>query len=644
MTSSLQTDPAAVLVVDDDNGLLRTLSDILRLHGHEALTAPTAAEGLALLQCSDPRPAIALIDLRLPDMDGLELAARLRAACELTQVVILTGNASVETAVRAMREQSCDYLVKPVAPDLLLRTVAVAGERWHRQVAEEALRQNEERFRRLIENVADVIMVLDAAGTVRYVSPSVTRLLDAAPEQLEGAAWVGLLHPSDVKPAHEFLARVAGEPSVVHSLELRIRANEGVWRITECVAHNLLAHPTIEGIVVAVRDVTERKSLEVRLVQAQKMESVGRLAGGVAHDFNNVLTVILSSCELARSSLTPSHHVVADLDEISRASRHARDLTRQLLAFSRRQALAPRAVGLNDLIEGMTKLLGRVMGDDITLDTRLAHDLWHTRADPSQIEQVMVNLAVNARDAMPEGGTLSIATTNLRASEVAAEGDVADRDFVRMTIRDTGSGMDAATLNRIFEPFFTTKGPDRGTGLGLATVYGIVKQSGGQIGVDSAPGRGTTFTIDLPRTEEAPDDAHVDDPASRSVAGSETILIVDDNEAVRGVTGRTLRRHGYQILTAATPEEAIRVASEHPGPLHLLLTDLMMPGMNGRELARFLTERNAGLRVVLTSGYPGSDPSLQVPNTAFLQKPYAPAQLAECVRRTLDAPSLEPDP
>jgi CheY-like chemotaxis protein len=369
------------------------------------------------------------------------------------------------------------------------------------------------------------------------------------------------------------------------------------------------------------------------------MEAAGRLAGGIAHDFNNLLTAILGTAEILLSHLPPGDGFRDDVEEIKRAATRAANLTRQLLAFSRRQVLQPRTIDLDTLAHGVESLLRRLIGEHITLSVRTAPGLWLVRADPGQLEQVIVNLSVNARDAMPTGGSLVIDTANLtfEGTSHGAESIMPPGDYVLLTVSDSGSGMDEETLRHVFEPFFTTKAPGKGTGLGLATVYGIVKQSGGFIYADSEPGRGSRFRIYLPRVEGTPENTEVQ-PASTTPRASGLILLVEDEEAVRRLARRVLENVGYRVLEAASGFEALTLVERLDQPLDLVVTDVIMPGMSGQELSARLRATHPTLRILYVSGYT-DDTILQhgnlLPNTAFLQKPFSPASLTERVREVI---------
>jgi signal transduction histidine kinase/DNA-binding NarL/FixJ family response regulator len=390
------------------------------------------------------------------------------------------------------------------------------------------------------------------------------------------------------------------------------------------------------------REAVERERLEDQLRQAQKMEAVGRLAGGIAHDFNNLLTVIAGYGDILRTHLAAEETARTYVDEITRAGDRAAALTRQLLAFSRRQVLRPESLDLSAVLPNVERLLRRLIGEDIDLLILPQPDLWAVRADPSQIEQVVMNLAVNARDAMPLGGRLTIEAANVELDEEFAASHVGalPGSYVRLAVSDTGCGMDAATKARIFEPFFTTKDPGKGTGLGLAMVYGIVNQSGGHIDVYSEPGHGTTFQIYLPRDTSVPVAASRT-PLPPPRPGTETVLLAEDDDSIRGMAALALRGHGYTVLAAANGPEALRLAEEHAGPIALLVTDVIMRGMSGRQLAEALAVQRPGLRVLFMSGYTDDailHHGVLEAGIPFLHKPFGPDALARAVRAVLDRP------
>jgi PAS domain S-box-containing protein len=513
-----------------------------------------------------------------------------------------------------------------------------------RQRAQEQLRESETRYRLLFESNPEAMWVYDVQ-TLRFLAVN-----DAAirrygyPRDEFLAMTVRDVHSST---EHSELERTLGEAAgTAHVVGVRHRRKDGGALEVEIVSDNIGFAGRPARLVLA-RDVTERRQLEAQLRQAQKMEAVGQLAGGIAHDFNNLLTAILGSAELLLDALPADHPGREEAQECRKAALRAAELTRQLLAYSRRQVLAPRVLHLNEVVAEMDKLLRRLIGEQVELCAVLATDLGAVWADPGQLEQVIVNLAVNARDAMPEGGKLTITTANavLDESDVLADPIVVPGAYVMLTVCDTGIGMDADTQARAFEPFFTTKPTGKGTGLGLATVYGIVKQSGGYIQVSSAPGCGTTFSLHFPRVDASVVPNQSDAVAATSLGGSETVLLVEDQEEVRALTHRLLKKGGYDVLVAASGPEALRLAAAQVRPIHLLLTDVVMPGMNGRELSRRLAPTQLGMKVLFLSGYP-DDSILRHgaldPGVAFLQKPFSVQALARKIREVLDAAVITP--
>jgi two-component system cell cycle sensor histidine kinase/response regulator CckA len=508
-----------------------------------------------------------------------------------------------------------------------------------RKRGEQALRLNEERFRALVENSGDAVALLERDGNISYLSQSSVSVLGYEPRELIGTNAYALLHRSDVAAVLEAIHSLRDSPGAVVRVASRFRHKEGEWHYGEGTLTNRLHDRVVRALVFNFRDVTRERQLEEQFRQAQKMEAVGRLAGGVAHDFNNLLTVITSYSALMLEDLEPTDPRREDLNEILRAATGAAGLTRQLLAFSRQQVLEPRILDLNDVVGAAGKMLQRLIGEDVELVTVLAPDLGWVKADPGQIEQVIMNLAVNARDAMPDGGKLTIETSNTELDEsyVRQHPPVSPGAYVQLSVSDTGIGMDEATRARLFEPFFTTKEKGRGTGLGLATVYGIVKQSAGSIWVYSEPGHGTVFKIYLPRVHEGPVAAQPAVPPE--VRGSETVVVAEDAEGVRAVVQTVLRRNGYTVLPAPDGQTALDLVATHPEPIHLLITDVIMPGMSGRQLADRLREIRPGLKVLFVSGYTDDAiirHGMLEPGIAFLQKPFTPESLSRKVREVLD--------
>ena len=511
--------------------------------------------------------------------------------------------------------------------------------------ATDAVAASEQRQRMLFETLDLIVLGLDADGRVDYVNPFFERLTGWTAAEARGADWIHTFLPEAVRPTIQTTFREL----IAHDLHSHytnaILTKAGAQRLiswNNTVVRDGQGRAT--GTLSIGEDVTERVNLERQLQQAQKMEAVGQLAGGVAHDFNNVLTAITGYAEFLRMDLPPSDPKLADVDEIQNAVKRAGALTRQLLAFSRQQVLQPVVLNPNDVVHGIEKMLRRLIGENFDLATALDPSAGQVKADPGQIEQVLLNLVVNARDAMPEGGRITIATVRAQIDEVAAAAQgkaLAPGDYVVLSVSDNGVGMSSEVRLRIFEPFFTTKPSGKGSGLGLATVYGIVTQSGGHITVYSEPGFGSTFKVYLPFV--APASTHAAEAASieRPREGSETVLIAEDDEAVRALATEILQRYGYTVLAARNGEEALFLAERFEGLIQLVVTDVVMTGMDGPTLVERLRARHPALRVLFTSGYTGEAVQRRgvlASGAPFLEKPFTAAGLARKVRDALDAP------
>ncbi len=635
--------------------------------------------------------------------------------------------------------------------------------------AREALRRNEQRFRRLVENIGDGILSVDAEGQIQYASESACKVSGYPQQQVVGRNIFQFVHEEDLAQVQNLFKRSVSEPDSTVQWGSRLRHRDGSWRYFEGTTSNRLADPDIAALVISfrdstarqqtenaliraeakyraifenaalgiylsapraqylsmnpalasiygfqtpedaiqhsaeitslyvdpetseefrrtlvkdgvvrnfeyevclrdgtrrwllenaravygdqgdllyyegvVQDVTERKSLESQLRQAQKLDAVGRLAGGVAHDFNNMLGVILGYGDIMRTQLPSEHPALKSADEMQKAARRAANLTRQLLAFSRKQILQPQVLNLNSLIDELSKMLRRLIGEDIELVFRPGENIARVKADPGQLEQVIMNLAVNARDAMPRGGRLSIETINVAVDEKLARQRSPMRPgfYVLLSVTDTGSGMNAEVLSHIFEPFFTTKEQGKGTGLGLSIVYGIVKQSGGYVWVDSEPNRGSTFQIYLPPTTEAQAILTLPDARHAPTGGTETILLVEDDAALREMVRMVLTSAGYRILEACNGTEALSLLREIHEPVHLLMTDIIMPGMNGWELSQSASVGRPGIRTLFMTGFGVELNTFGIeigPDVMLIAKPFSSESLFRKVRETLDS-------
>ena len=604
---------------------------------------------LEIIEVSDP-PSLALAldrgpyDLVITDYglgftDGFTLLDSLKAQWPDVPVILCTGTLSEEIAVEALRKGLDDYILKD--PQRFMRLPAAARSAIDHARQRAAARAAERRYHELfdgapvglIRSLPDGGLLAANAAAARILGyPSVSELLDANGAQL----WAD---PEDRRKVVALLER--GES--VQNREIQGRRQDGavIW-----TSINVRPVKDSTGRILhfewSISDITERRQLESQLRQAQKMEAVGQLAGGVAHDFNNLLTVIGGRCYLMLGRLPADDPLRREVELVRSAAERAARLTHQLLAFSRKQVLEPRVLDLNETVAGIEPLLRRLIGEHIEIGVARGAGLGRVKADVGQLEQVILNLAVNARDAMPQGGRLTLGTSNATVDEAAVRRapEFEPGDYVVLSVTDTGHGMDAATRAQIFEPFFTTKEIGKGTGLGLATVYGIVKQSGGFIEVESEPGRGATFKVYLPCVEEALGVAEAGKPAGARLKGSETVLLVEDDEALRTLAREILAVQGYTVIEASSPLEALRLHRRHQGHIDLLLTDVVMPEMNGQQLADRLKNARTDMAVLFMSGYTGAALSQRGGGEFvghFLQKPFTPDGLSRRVREVLDA-------
>ncbi len=567
------------------------------------------------------------------------------ATATLLLAAVVSWHASREPGLFIQQEGSSLQQVLEIYAYLALASLsslvpAVALR--ERADAEEQLRQSDARFRQMADTIKESYYVVDLlTWTPIYVSPIWSEIWGRPLEEgYDPDIWFDNIHPDDreaMRRDQETVAR--GEPATT---VFRVIRPDGATRWVRGRSFPVRdPSGTVYRMIGVAEDITELRQSEERVIQAQRMEAVGQLAGGVAHDFNNLLTVILGSADLALADLPHDAPLRDDLVAIRDAGESATRLTRQLLAFSRQQILQPHLLRLDELIQTTAGMLERLIGENIQLQTSLQPGAGSVNADPGSLEQVLVNLAVNARDAMPAGGRLLLELRNADVAASAASDAVPPGRYVVLAVSDTGVGMDPETRARVFEPFFTTKEPGRGTGLGLATVYGIVRQSDGHIAVHSEPGRGTRFELYLPRADTPAAPLPAPPPRPPLPATPACILIVEDQRAVRGIMHQILTRRGYHVLSAASGEEALAVARSHPAPIDLLLTDVVMPGMSGPDLARSLAELRPATRVLFTSGY--TDDALLrhgivAAEVDYLEKPFTPDSLTRTVRRVLEAP------
>ncbi|MBZ5535004.1 MAG: PAS domain S-box protein [Acidobacteriia bacterium] len=519
--------------------------------------------------------------------------------------------------------------------------ISVVEDISRRRQAEEALTESALRYRELFENANDIIFTTDLTGLFTSLNKAGEDIFGyTRQEALRALNFAQLVVPEDAELAHQILNQEAAEGSA-HTHELDVVAKSGRRIKLEISSRPIRQGKETVGVQVIARDVTERRALEEELQHSQKMDAVGRLAGGMAHDFNNILTTITGYSNLLAMQFNKEDPHRRSLDEIKKAADRATALTRQLLTFSRKQVLKPTVLDLNLIADAMNGMLHRLVGEDIELVTHLDPSLGRVKADAGQMEQVIMNLVVNARDAMPQGGRLIIETRNVELEESFAHRRLAYNPgpYVMLAVSDTGVGMNKETQDRIFEPFFTTKERGKGTGLGLSTVFGIVKQSAGNVSVYSEPGRGTTIKIYLPRVEEPLSETQKQKSPVFPRRGSETILLVEDEGGVRALVRETLEMNGYTVLEARNSKEAVKLCEQSPAPIQMILSDVVMPEMNGPELVKLLQSRRPALKVLFMSGYTDdviSHHAILNSSTSFLEKPFTPDILVRKVREILD--------
>ena len=609
-----------------------------------------------LTRLSDQKTSIPydvlLLDYRLPMANAIEILKDIKIHQKIEiPVVLITGKGDEEIAVAALKLGAADYVVKNSG--YLFKLPSIMENAFHTSLLARqhtALKESEKKYRNIFENAVEGLFQSTPEGGFISVNPAFARMLGyASPEELMSSV-------SDIAKQYyvndedrQRYKQILQKQGSVRFFEFQARCKDGshIWvsNSTNVVYDQDGKIVCYEGYVTDITELKqveeERVKLEKQYQQAQKMESVGRLAGGVAHDYNNALTAIMGFTELAMMDADPAGPLYADLNQVLKAGRRAQDITRQLLAFARKQTIAPIALDLNVNVESMLKMLRRLIGEDIDLAWLPETGLWPVKMDPTQMDQILVNLCVNARDAIEGVGKITIETENMvfDSAYCADHSDFVPGKFVLLAVSDNGCGMNQEIINNIFEPFFTTKDVDKGTGLGLATVYGIVKQNNGFINVYSEEGKGTTIKIYLPRHKSKAVEIQGDNTANIPQGRGETILLAEDDQPILKLTEKILSRLGYAVLSAETPARAIALSREHTGTIHLLITDVIMPGMNGKELSERLQSLYSDLKIMFMSGYT-ADAIARLgvldEGVRFIQKPFSQKDLAEMVRKTLD--------
>ncbi len=635
-----------VLIVEDERivalGLWKQVQDL----GYE-VPEPAYSGEEAVRRAAEVRPDLVLMDIQLGgNMDGVEAAEQIRRRLQVP-VIYLTAYSTQDIMERARLTEPYGYILKPYEERELHIVIEMALYK-HRMERER--REREQWFAAILTSIGDAVLATDGQERVTFLNPVAERLTGWTSQEGRGRAFHEVFHivnETTRQPVESPLVKAIRErtnvPLANHTILI---ARDGTEKpIDDCASSILDEDGRLGGGVMVFRDMTERNQAEERFRQAQKMEAVGRLAGGVAHDFNNMMTVVTGYSQIILETLPSEDPNRPLIEEIKKAGERAAGLTAKLLAFSRQQMVQVKVFDLNAIVGNLRRMIASMIGEDVMLSTSFGPGLMRIKADPAQLEQVLVNLAVNARDAMPTGGVLAIETSKTRLDPSAGNDlpDVRPGPHVLLSVRDTGCGMDKETLGRIFEPYFTTKPVGQGTGLGLASVYGTVKQSEGHIQVESEVGRGTTFKIYFPAVEQA--EPPSPSPGKAQVPrGRETVLLVDDEDGVRRLGEHILHQLGYVVLTASDGEEALEAVRRHPGRIELLVTDVVMPRMSGREVAEALLAAQPTMKVLYMSGHAEdmvSRHGVGAAEMAFLHKPFTLAGLAQKVREVLDQPCGE---
>jgi PAS domain S-box-containing protein len=641
-----------ILVVDDHPVFLKMMTALLEKEGHIVLTAGDGLSALTILQTF--RPDVIFLDLVMPGISGEKLCRRIRKDPRWKDIYVVIVSAVAAEEGLNFSEFGADACIAKGPFNSMAKHIITVLDQFNHKTATsqpgaimgleglysshitQELLSLKSHFDTILRSMIEGILEINPEGKIIYANPAAISLIGLPEEDLLASSLPKLFGEEDQKRVESLLAskdtwsRAISEESL-----LKMNGREVSLSSIPIVGQG------DRNLILLLNDVTERKRLEAQLLQAQKMEAIGTLAGGIAHDFNNLLTIIHSHCQLALLDVKEGDALRRKFEAIQNAAERAAALTRQLLVFSRRQVMEMKVIDVNNLVQDLEKMLRRVLGEDIELVTKLDKELGKIKADPGQIEQIVLNLAINARDAMPRGGRLAIETANAVLDENSSllQLGVAPGRYVSLSVSDTGVEMTPEIREKIFEPFFTTKEKGKGTGLGLSIVYGIVRQSGGRIMVSSHPGQGTTFQIYLPQVTSSPGGEGEVIAKGDLPRGNETILVVEDEEEVRKLAVEILHRQKYEVLEAADGEKAFVVCEKHKGPIHLLLADVVMPGLNGPDLARRLKYLYPEIKVIFMSGYSDKgifQQGILDPETGLLQKPFSLESLTGKVREVLN--------
>jgi two-component system, cell cycle sensor histidine kinase and response regulator CckA len=636
-----------ILMIESDFSLARSIRGMLvnsQNCSFEVIRAESLRAAAPMLDAENFD--VLLLDARALDSGGISGAVTLHPQINSLPIVAMISEQQNDSGQRLLDTGAAEFLVKEtLSPELLGRTLRYAIER---KRAESDLRQSEQRFQDLFENAKDILFTLDLDGNVTSLNKSAEEVMGWSREEALSINLKSLVAPEHANLCNQIMQRILNEEPLQH-FEINLLRKDGRKVLLETSARLTYSDGRKQGIQGIARDVTERRQLESMVRQSQKLEAIGRLSGGLAHDFNNLLCVISGHAELLSERLEESLPAARNVTQIKKAVDSASTLVRQLLAFSRKQVFHPQIMDLNKIVVETEKLLGRLIGEDIEFFTSLEPELGRVQVDPVQVEQVLVNLVLNARDAMSQGGKLTIETCNMEIEEGfrCSGGITPAGKYVVLAVTDNGCGMDEETQGRIFEPFYTTKELGKGTGLGLATVYGIVRQSGGFIWVYSELGQGTTIKVYLPRVNDSTTAPPVEQSIREVRQGTETVLLVENAEPLRALAKEFLKSNGYAVMEADNGKEALQIAKAFSGPIDLLLTDVIMPGMGGKQLAEQLSGLRPATKVLYMSGYPDDaivKSGILGSGMVFLEKPFTREILLRKVRQALDEPKLAAAP